>query len=326
MSTAIQLPQAILKDKPKLSAEAREEMRALAKMRPLRFLGEALITWLLIFSAIAIAAYAESIPVSILAMVFVASRQNVLGLLVHDQAHCTSLKAWPGDLIVNLLCAYPLLVLTVEGYAQVHLSHHRYFFQDQDPDLHRKSGEDWSIPIPPLRLARLFLGDFLMLNVLKLVKGKRLDAGDAYKRPRPTPAWVRLGFYAAVATALTLTQTWHLFLLYWLLPLLTFFQLIVRWGALCEHEYNHPGTTVAETSPIIRLKWYEKLLFPNLNFTLHPYHHYHPGIGFYYLPRVHEIYVREGLVDESKIFDGYWSYLKFVVGRDGAHGNPATTA
>ena len=87
-----------------------------------------------------------------------------------------------------------------------------------------------------------------------------------------------------------------------------------------------PGTTVAETSPIIRLKWYEKLLFPNLNFTLHPYHHYHPGIGFYYLPRVHEIYVREGLVDESKIFDGYWSYLKFVVGRDGAQGNSATTA
>ena len=27
-------------------------------------------------------------------------------------------------------------------------------------------------------------------------------------------------------------------LLYWLVPLLTVTQVLVRWGALCEHKYN----------------------------------------------------------------------------------------
>lgn len=316
MGASAKLPQAILRDKPKLSAQARDELQALNVKRPWRFLAEAVIAWVLIIGAISVAQVADSILVSILVMAFVATRQNVLGLLVHDQAHCTSLKPWPGDLIVNLLCAYPLLVLTVEGYAQVHLAHHKHFFTDQDPDHQRKSGDDWRIPMSARRLARLCTRDFLMLSVIGLVRGKRMSVDTTYKRPHPTPVWVRLTFYGVVAGLLTWTGTWGLFALYWLLPLLTFFQLIVRWGALCEHEYNHPGATVAETSPIIMLRWYEKLLMPNLNFTLHPYHHYHPGIGFYNLPRVHELYVREGLVDESRVFDGFGAYLRFVIGKN----------
>lgn len=316
MDDSVKLPQAILQDKPKLSPQARDELQALNVKRPWRFLAEALVAWILIIGAIAVAVLADSILVSILVMAFVATRQNVLGLLVHDQAHCTSLKPWPGDLVVNLLCAYPLLVLTVEGYAQVHLSHHKHFFTGQDPDHQRKSGDDWRIPMPARRLVRLFLRDFLMFSVVGLVRGKRMSVDTTYKRPHPTPVWVRLAFYGVVAGLLTWTGTWHLFALYWLLPLLTFFQLIVRWGALCEHEYNHPDASVAETSPIIIPRWYERLLMPNLNFTLHPYHHYHPGVGFYNLPRVHDLYVREGLVDESRVFDGYWPYLKFVIGKD----------
>lgn len=315
MNSEIKLPQAIVEDRPKLSPEGQKELKALSRRRPIRFIGEAVFAWVTIFAAIWLAVEAQSVLVSVLVMIFVASRQNLLALLVHDQAHCTSLKPWPGDLVTNLLCAYPLLVLTVEGYAQVHLTHHKRFFQEEDPDFKRKHGDDWRIPIEPRRLAVLFLRDLLMLNVINLVKGKQMSADTTYKRPNPTPTWVRMLFYAVAISTLTLTSSWSFFLLYWLLPLLTFFQVWVRWGALCEHEYNHLGANVAETSPIIRLKWYDKLLMPNLNFTLHPYHHYHPGIGFYNLPKVHELYVRESLVDESKVFDGYWSYLKFIVGK-----------
>jgi len=124
------------------------------------------------------------------------------------------------------------------------------------------------------QLGKLFLTDLLGLNMWQLIKGKNVGVDfPLFKRQRRLPAWVRVIYYTLAAVIFTVTNSWDNFLLYWLLPLLTIFQVIVRWGAICEHQYI-ANATVAECSPIIILQWWEKLLFPNLNFTLHPYHHY----------------------------------------------------
>jgi fatty acid desaturase len=159
------------------------------------------------------------------------------------------------------------------------------------------------------------------LNAWRLIKGKKLQ-GEAFKRPQPTPKWVRWGFYACLAGVLTVTHFWGVFLLYWVVPLLTVFQAIVRWGAICEHKYNIPNASIAESSPIIVPRWWEKLLLPNLNFTLHPYHHYFPGVSFSLLPKVHAVFCREGLIDDSHVFHGYAAYLRYLI-RPSA---PVTTA
>ena len=111
---------------------------------------------------------------------------------------------------------------------------------------------------------------------------------------------------------LTWAGAWGLFLVYWLLPILTVSQLIVRWGAICEHKYNLPGASVPESTPLIVLSWWERLLLPNLNFAMHPYHHFFPGVAFSNLPAIHAIYCREGLVDHANIFAGYGAYLCFI--------------
>jgi fatty acid desaturase len=105
---------------------------------------------------------------------------------------------------------------------------------------------------------------------------------------------------------------WPVFLLYWALPLLTIFPAIVRLGAITEHIYDLPSATVADASPLMLQTWWEKLLIPNLNFTLHPYHHYYPGIAHNNLPEVHRIFQRENLVVEKNVFHGYWSFLKYL--------------
>jgi fatty acid desaturase len=51
---------------------------------------------------------------------------------------------------------------------------------------------------------------------------------------------------------------------------------------------------------------------------MHPYHHFFPGVSFSKLPLVHEIYVREGLVNHEHVFVGYNSYLKFITKTQGA--------
>ena len=310
----IELPQAIKGGKDALSETARREIMDLSHRSPGMFLFHALLAWAVIFGSIWFAVWADNIFASILVIFIVATRQNVLGLLVHDQAHCLGFKARIGDLVTNIIAAYPLLVLTVEGYSKVHLSHHRYFFTEKDPDFLRKSGEEWLFPKVPLVLAKIFGRDLLGINLWTLIKGKKLDV-PVFNRPHPTPKWVRPVFYLIVAILLTVSGTWHLFLIYWLLPLVTFLQIIVRWGAMCEHIYNLPGASLEESSPIIDRKWWEHLILPDLNFTLHPYHHYFPGIPFCNLPKVHEIFIREGLVDEEKVFHGSWQYLRFLTKR-----------
>ena len=79
---------------------------------------------------------------TVIAVFLVATRQNLLDLLVLERAHLLGYRGRFGDHVVNRFAAYPLLVLTVEGYAQVHLAHHRDYFNASDPDFQRKSGDE----------------------------------------------------------------------------------------------------------------------------------------------------------------------------------------
>ncbi len=65
-------------------------------------------------------------------------------------------------------------------------------------------------------------------------------------------------------------------------------------------------------SPVIVNTWWEKLLLPNLNFTLHPYHHYFPAVSYSNLPRVHEIFMKEDLVNKGMFFKGYGAYWRYL--------------
>lgn len=313
------LPPAVKGDRSVLSADARAEIAALSGARPWAFTMQLLAAWAVIVGVVAWAVHADSIWATVIAVIVVATRHNVLGLLVHEQAHLLGFRGRYGDLAVNLVAAYPLLVLTVEGYAQVHLAHHRDYFTEADPDFARKSGAEWEFPKTRRDLAKLMLTDVLGINTLGLIRGKKSAVGNpAFARRYRIPGWVRPAYFAALAAALTLSGTWTVFLLYWVLPLVTVSQVIVRWGAICEHKYNLPAASVAESTPLILLGPWERLLLPNLNFAMHPYHHYFPGVSFSLLPRVHEIYCREGLVNHENVFRGYRAYLGHLLGRPAA--------
>jgi fatty acid desaturase len=307
------LPPAVKGDRRSLPDAAAAEIARLNGPRPFAFTMQLLIAWAVVVAAIYWASHVDAIWASVIAIVIVATRQNLLGLLVHEQAHLLGYRFKYGDLLVNLFAAYPLLVLTVEGYAQVHLAHHRDYFSDKDPDFVRKSGEEWSFPKSRLQTLKLFVTDALGINTLKLIRGKRdSPQGFAFQRLYRIPRWVRPAYFLAVAGLLTWFHAWPLFLLYWVLPILTVTQLIVRWGAICEHKYNLAAASVADSTPLIVLRWWERLLLPNLNFTMHAYHHYFPGVSFSRLNRIHAIYQREGLVDRERLFFGYPAYLRFL--------------
>ena len=307
------LPAPLAGDARALSREAHDEILSLVRPRPNPFLARLALTWATITVVTWVAVLVENWLATVGAIIIVGTRQNVLGLLVHEQIHDLGLPKRGGDTLVNLLAAFPLFVLTVEGYAQVHLAHHKYYFTQKDPDFVRKRGPDWATPMPVRRLCWLLLSDLLGLNLVALVKGKRPSTTvPEFNRPSAPLAVIRIGYYGVAVVVVALLELWSVIVLYWILPLLTVTQVLVRWAALCEHKYNLDQPEIAESSPIIILKWWEKLLMPNLNFSLHPYHHYFPGVPYGDLPKVHAIFEREGLVDHTRVFYGYGSFLRFI--------------
>lgn len=300
-----------------LSQQGKKQIKEISGPRPARFLLEAFSAWLVIFAAIAIAVTVNNFFVSCLAIVVVATRQNVFALLIHEQAHHLAFNNKFGDLIVNCLVAYPLLLMKVEDYAELHLSHHKFFFTEKDPDHLRKNGDDWALPISRQRLLKLLMSDLCGLSVWRFYQGKKMakkmNRKKIFRRRMDIPVWVKPAYLAIVAGIITWAQAWDIFLIYWALPLCTVFQVIIRWGALCEHVYNLPQADVEDCTPMIIVSPLEKFLLPNLNFNYHLYHHYFPGISFSQLPKAHQIFVEEGLVKAENIFFGYKSMLKYFL-------------
>lgn len=299
--------------KERLSDEQLKQAMALNGPRPLAFLRTALLAWLVIIVSVWAAVASANVLVYAVAIVMIASRMNVFGLLIHDQTHM-GLGGKYGDWIANILCGYPMLGISVEGYSQVHLAHHRDFFKENDPDFIRKSGEEWSFPKTKWEMAKLFLKDLTLINTGKLIKGKKVPGGVQFERKNPTPKWIKPVMLVALAIGLTWTGTWLYFLALWIFPLFGVLAAFVRWGAICEHEYNIANVGVLESTPLIVQTWLEKIFVPNLNFGMHPYHHIFPGVSFSELPKLHKIFQDAGLVDEKSVFNGNLSFLKYLLG------------
>jgi len=230
------LPSPVLGDKSALSQKARSEIVALMGHDPKQFLKQAFLAWSVIGVAIAVTLRAHMmLPVYLPAIFIIATRQNLLGLLVHEQSHYLGFRSRGGELVANSLSAYPLLI-TIDDYAKVHLSHHTFYFTEKDPDYLRKQGKEWTFPFKRQELVKLFLTDLMGINTWKTLKGKKMKENYIGKRKTATPQWIRALFYVSMTAVFTLTKAWKLFFFFWLIPLTTLFQIFIRWGALCEHK------------------------------------------------------------------------------------------
>ena len=312
---AIPLRPAVLGGPERLSVTSKREIMALTGARPARFAATLATTWLTIAALIALGIYANNLFVTALCICLIGTRQMSLALLLHEQVHRLGLRSKYADWLINVFAVFPLFVTTVEDYAKVHLSHHKYCFTRDDPDFLRKAGDEWTFPKTKSQLLAIVLRDITAMNVIRLIRGKTAPRTTEFTRRHPTPKWLRIGFFVTAAGLITVAGGWKVFLIYWLLPTLTVTQVMVRWIAVCEHQYNIENGTIHETTPLIVLNWWQRLLMPDMNFGYHAYHHMHPGVSFSLLPQVHAIYQREGLVDEKAIFHGQAAYLMHLLGR-----------
>lgn len=299
-----------------LSPVGRRKLAELAGAHPKTFIAMTAFNWLVIVVIALFAGWVDRWFAYAIAMILIAGRQGVFGYLMHEQTHWNGIKGKKGDIFTNLFVCWPVFV-SIERYGSIHLSHHENFFTEKDPDFHRKNGPDWSFPMPWSRLILLFAKDLFGLNTISALIGKNSGNAVSVKRSAPLPGWVQFVYYAIIAAAVTYFDIWSKFFLLWLLPLLTVIQFRIRISAICEHKYNLINPSIPDSTPIIRLSRIERLIFPDLNFGYHIYHHMHPRIPWRNLPKAHEIFRSEDLVNDDEVFPTQWSFLKHLQQQEG---------
>lgn len=185
----------------------------------------ALLDWLVIAAAIYVAELFDFLPVYAATIIIIASRQHALGVIAHEAIH------WPKDRLqtvaiftMKYLCAWPLL-MHFDAFREIHLAHHRYLNSDSDPDFVRNQPQDLYAADTLWGMLRYALG----LN-RKREKGKRRGSSGILRIDISMAM-----FWCAIIALMWMYGCMQLFLLYWVLPLFTWFIFFVRLRGIFEH-------------------------------------------------------------------------------------------
>jgi fatty acid desaturase len=254
----------------------------------------------------------------VVTVAFVAARQHAMMLLAHDAAHFRlfrrrALNDWVGEAFL----AWPLVLFSMQAYRQNHLPHHRHLNTEKDPDWVRKQTPEWRFPMKRWELARMLFMDAIGVGFFKfLIIMSRLKRGAAAAGAEAPSNFKRARLAFLVATVLTLSvlHAWKFYLLFWVVPFLTWLQLIFHVRSIAEHfAIRRSGGVYAQTRTVLP-GVLDRVFVLSKNGNYHLEHHFYPSVPFYRLPELHRVLMQQPAFRESAHFTrGYWGVLKECV-------------
>lgn len=262
-------------------------LRELSRLNPLLSSLHIAMEWLFILGAAWLCHRFWHPGLYLLMVAWIGARQHAIAILVHEGAHYRLFaNRRLNDWVAEVLLAWPLFG-TMRGYAKTHFAHHRHVNSDQDPDWTRKQTPEWHFPQRGRRLAGTLLKDLLGLNTFQVLgRLKAHSTAAAVEKPDRLFTALRLGFYGAIALAISLLGLWPAFLLYWLIPALTWLKLVTRIRSIAEHfalPNDHLYTMTRTTHPSVL----DRLFIAPKNIHFHLEHHLYPSVPFFRLPELH---------------------------------------
>ena len=260
----------------------------------------------------------------VLAVVLIGSRQLGLAILMHEAAHNALFASRRlNDFAGEWLCGRPILA-DLPAYRRYHLKHHRHTQTDEDPDLSLSS----TYPTTRASLVRKALRDLTGRTALRLMTIRAAYwlrmAGDVEDDPAELD--LTIGYFVAqlnrglLANALLFALLWAVgawwwWLAFWLMPLMTWFQLVLRIRNIAEHggveRTDDPFRNVRST----RANWLERLLLAPYWVNWHTEHHLVMHIPCRNLPALHRRLAAKGLGPRMTVAPGYLSVLRMAAGR-----------
>lgn len=298
-----------------------ETVRELSQLNSWKSIGHILLEWTMMIAA-AVGCWQvmqwniyASIPLYLLTIIFIGSRQHALAILMHEGAHYRLLKnRTANDFFTELLTAWPMLI-AMRNYREHHFPHHRAPNTEDDPDWNlRSQDESWEFPKTRFGLAKLFLSDFLGLRIIDQYRTFGRYAFPE-KRKRDWIDYTRELYTAAVVVTLIYFGLWLPYLLFWIVPMVTWLKVVLRVRTIAEHyalDYGHMFRQTRTTYP----NWLERVLISPNNINYHLDHHLYPSVPFYNLPKLHqELLKAEEFRREAHLTHGYAQVLRECLSR-----------
>ncbi|MGA7713073.1 MAG: fatty acid desaturase family protein [Rhizomicrobium sp.] len=244
----------------------------------------------------------------VVAVIVIGSRQLGLEILMHDGAHGVLMKTRGlNEWISQWLCAYPVFADTIP-YRHYHLKHHRATQQEDDPDL------VLSAPFPITR------GSF----VRKMIRDLTGQTGLKLRFYQIRMA-IREGLFAKLgkpilANVLLFAILWafgkpHYYLMFWLLPLLTWHMAVVRIRNIAEHAMVPDNNDPLRNARTTYASLWERALFAPYWVNYHVDHHLLMYVPCFNLPKLHELLLAKGKREQMELKNGYAAVLKMATSK-----------
>lgn len=280
--------------------------------------------WGVIALALALFSYVPNALTFVIAIIVIGSRQLGLAILMHEAAHAALFKTKAlNEFAGEWLCGRPILADLFE-YRRYHLKHHRYTQTEKDPDLRL------SAPFPTTKasMRRKLIRDITgqtgikqrsqqIMFALKMageVEGapSSQDLAQAFSGPVIGRAIIA---NAVIFTVMWVFGSWWWWFAFWALPLLTWFQLVLRVRNIAEHgvveKTDDPLRNVRTTKagPLMRL-----ILAPYyVNYHLE--HHLVMHVPCYRLPKLHALMLERGHGGRMQIGQSYWHVMRLAASK-----------
>ena len=289
-------------------------VKQLSQLTPWRSLSHVVLEYVFIGAAIGLASLYGHPALYVVCVMWIAARQHALAILIHEAAHYRLAKNRTlNDVIGEALLAFPIFV-TLRGYRTSHHAHHRHMNTEHDPDWVSKETPDWVFPKTRtelfLMLAKIALGGNLFWMIRLILKGGRPAAAGASRKPSRRFVASRVGYYLALVAVLTYFGWWAEFLLFWIVPLVTWLQVILRIRSIAEHfgiEHDHAYTEARTTYPSA----FDRLFIASKNVWYHLDHHLYPSVPFYNLPQLHDALMQlPSFQEHAHVTKGYLGVLR----------------
>jgi len=288
------------------------ELQDLRRLSGIRSALLVLHAWATIAGAMALHVVWPSALTLVLAVAVIGSRQLGLLVLVHEAAHWR-LFAHPrvNDRIARWLCAYPMWA-DLSAYRRRHHLHHAHTQSADDPDL------ALSARFPVTRA--VFWWD--VVRDLSGVTACSRVLGWPEWRGGMQALWRRLrGPLAANALlfgVLAALGPWHLYLLLWLLPSVTWHQLVARIRDTAEHSMvEERGDPLRNTRTVAAGPLARAFLAPyRVNYHLE--HHLFVFVPCWKLPEAHALLLAKGYGPRMEAAASYVEVLRRATSGDPA--------
>jgi fatty acid desaturase len=274
--------------------------------------------WAVIAAAMAVYAVWPNPLTFVIAVVVIGSRQLGLAILMHDAAHgVLTASSWLNDRLSQFFCAWPVFSDTV-AYRHYHMIHHRRTQQPDDPDLHLSA----KFPITAASFRRKLWRD---LSGQTGFKQRKAQLRNALGRPHMTlgERWAhfrrRMGkmLLANLVLLLILSAVGkpQYYLMFWLLPLLTWQQVVTRIRNIAEHAMVPDNDDVMRNARTTYAGLLARTFLAPYWVNYHVDHHLLFYVPCYNLPKLHRLLLSKGLGPKMEIRSGYLDVLRLATSR-----------